>query len=154
MYDIEHFRKSQEDLLKMIEELQSLMATDMFEMSQNAMTAYQVLCDLGFKIHAHLGEADRYVYPYLLIHDDPRVQSLAWGFINGENPLRQTFADYYLKWLNNFHFIFPQDFIADSQEIFNMIIERIDRENKELLPWLAEIGINPHSRVQDPPAGL
>ncbi len=139
MYDLAQFRDSQDNLLQMIGELQALMTSDMFEMTRNSMSAHQLLCELGIKIQEHLGEADRNVYPYLLIHDDPRIQSLAWGFINGEIPLRQSFIEYYMKWLKNFHYIFPQEFIDESQEIFNMISQRIERENRELFPWLEQM---------------
>lgn len=146
MHDLAHFRKSQKELLRLIKDLQSLMTDNMVEMSRNGMTAFQLMCELGIRIQEHLGEADRFVYPYLLLHEDPRVQSIAWGFINGENPLRHSYVDYYMKWLKNFDCAFNQDFIRDSQEILELVVERVERENRELFPWLEELGLFPKRR--------
>jgi len=146
MHDLAHFRKSQKELLSLIKDLQSLMTDNMVEMSRNSMTAFQLMCELGIRIQEHLGEADRFVYPYLLLHEDPRVQSIAWGFINRENPLRHSYVGYYMKWLKNFDFAFNQDLIRDSQEIFELVAERIERENRELFPWLEELGLIPKRR--------
>ncbi len=141
MYDIALFRKSQEDLLAMVEDLQSLMTNNMFEMTLNAMTAYDLLCDLGIRIQEHLVEENRFVYSYLLLHEDPRLHTLAWDFINGENPLLPSFAKYYQKWLKNFHFIFTQDFIRESQQIFAMVVDHIEHENKVLFPMLEQVDL-------------
>ncbi|MCO5761181.1 MAG: hemerythrin domain-containing protein [Chromatiaceae bacterium] len=147
MYDLAHYRSSHTDLRQMIEDLQSLLTPEMLRIRPNAKTAYQLLCELGTKVRAHLGEEDRGVYPSLLIHEDPRVKSLAWGFINGERPLRRAFDDYHRKWLKNCDFNFTQEFIDESRDIFQMVSDRIDRENLVLFPKLVEIGIFEEARA-------
>jgi hemerythrin-like domain-containing protein len=147
MYDLAHYRSSHTDLRQMIEDLQSLLTPEMLKIRPNAKTAYQLLCELGTKVRAHLGEEDRGVYPSLLIHEDPRVKSLAWGFINGERPLRRAFDDYHRKWLKNCDFNFSQEFIDESRDIFQMVSDRIDRENQVLFPKLVEIGIFEEARA-------
>jgi hemerythrin-like domain-containing protein len=147
MYDLAHYRSSHTDLRQMIEDLQSLLTPEMLKIRPNAKTAYQLLCELGTKVRAHLGEEDRGVYPSLLIHEDPRVKSLAWGFINGERPLRRAFDDYHRKWLKNCDFNFTQEFIDESRDIFQMVSDRIDRENLVLFPKLVEIGIFEEARA-------
>jgi hemerythrin-like domain-containing protein len=147
MYDLAHYRSSHTDLRQMIEDLKSLLTPEMLKIRPNAKTAYQLLCELGTKVRAHLGEEDRGVYPSLLIHEDPRVKSLAWGFINGERPLRRAFDDYHRKWLKNCDFNFTQEFIDESRDIFQMVSDRIDRENLVLFPKLVEIGIFEEARA-------
>jgi hemerythrin-like domain-containing protein len=147
MYDLAHYRSSHTDLRQMIEDLKSLLTPEMLKIRPNAKTAYQLLCELGTKVRAHLGEEDRGVYPSLLIHEDPRVKSLAWGFINGERPLRRAFDDYHRKWLKNCDFNFTQEFIDESRDIFQMVSDRIDRENQVLFPKLVEIGIFAEARA-------
>ncbi len=141
MYDLAHYRNRHTDLLRTIEDLQQLLTPEMLRIRPNAKTAYLLLCELGSKVKEHLSEEDHGVYPSLLIHDDPRVKSLAWGFISGERPLRQTFDEYHRKWLKNCDFNFTEDFLRESQAVFQMVAERIDRENQVLFPKLVEIGL-------------
>lgn len=141
MYDLAHYRNRHTDLLRTIEDLQQLLTPEMLRIRPNAKTAYLLLCELGSKVKEHLSEEDHGVYPSLLIHDDPRVKSLAWGFISGERPLRQTFDEYHRKWLKNCDFNFTEDFLRESQAVFRMVAERIDRENQVLFPKLVEIGL-------------
>lgn len=143
MHDLAHYHESHSELRQMIADLQSLLTPEMLQIRPNAKTAYQLLCDLGTKVKAHLGEEDRGVYPSLLIHEDPRVKSLAWGFINGEKPLRRAFDDYHRRWLKNCDFNFTQEFLNESRGIFQMVADRIDRENHILFPKLVEIGLFP-----------
>ncbi|MCC7278195.1 MAG: hemerythrin domain-containing protein [Chromatiaceae bacterium] len=147
MYDLAHYRNRHTDLLRTIEDLQQLLTPEMLRIRPNAKTAYLLLCELGSKVKEHLSEEDHGVYPSLLIHDDPRVKSLAWGFISGERPLRQTFDEYHRKWLKNCDFNFTEDFLRESQAVFRMVAERIDRENRVLFPKLVEIGLFQESRA-------
>jgi len=147
MHDLAHFRSNQGELLRMIEDLRLLLTPEMLNIRPNAKTAYQLLCDLGTKVKIHLGEEDRGLYPSLLIHEDPRIKSLAWGFISGEKPLRQNFDDYYKKWLKHCDFNFTEAFIQESQDIFRLVSERIERENRVLFPKLMEIGLFQDARV-------
>ncbi|MGB4336099.1 MAG: hemerythrin domain-containing protein [Chromatiaceae bacterium] len=147
MHDLAHYRNRHTDLLQMIEDLQQLLTPEMLRIRPNAKTAYLLLCELGSKVKEHLSEEDRGVYPSLLINDDPRVKSIAWGFISGERPLRQTFDEYHRKWLKNCDFNFTEDFLRESQGVFRMVAERIDRENRVLFPKLVEIGLFQETRV-------
>ena len=147
MHDLAHYRNRHTDLLQMIEDLQQLLTPEMLRIRPNAKTAYLLLCELGSKVKEHLSEEDRGVYPSLLIHEDPRVKSIAWGFISGERPLRQTFDEYHRKWLKNCDFNFTEDFLRESQGVFRMVAERIDRENRVLFPKLVEIGLFQETRA-------
>ena len=106
-----------------------------------------LLCDMRTKPKENLSEQDPGVCPSLLINDDPRVKSIAWGFISGERPLRQTFDEYHRKWLKNCDFNFTEDFLRESQGVFRMVAERIDRENRVLFPKLVEIGLFQETRA-------
>ena len=147
MHDLAHYRNRHTDLLQMIEDLQQLLTPEMLRIRPNAKTAYLLLCELGSKVKEHLSDEDHGVYPSLLIHDDPRVKSIAWGFISGERPLRQTFDEYHRKWLKNCDFNFTEDFLRESQGVFRMVAERIDRENRVLFPKLVEIGLFQETRA-------
>ena len=146
MHDLAHYRDRHAHLLQMIEDLRLLLTPEMLQIRPNAKTAYLLLCELGSKVKEHLGDEDRGVYPSLLIHEDPRVKSLAWGFISGERPLRQTFDEYHRKWLKNCDFNFTGEFLRESHAVFQMVAERIERENRVLFPKLVEIGLFQEAR--------
>jgi len=141
MHTLDGYRSTHSDLRQMLDDLRSLLTTEQLRIRPNAKTAYEMLCDLGERVRRHLAEEDRALYPSLLIHEDPKVKSIAWGFISGEKPLRQTFDDYHTHWLKNCDFNFSDDFLAETREVFELVSQRIDREEQVLLPKLLEIGM-------------
>jgi hypothetical protein len=147
MQTLASYRDRHAELMQMIEDLQSILSPELLKIRPNAKTAYQLLCDLSDKVKQHLADEDRGLYPSLLIHEDPKVKSIAWGFISGEKPLRRTFDDYYRKWLKNCDFNFTEDFLAETGEVFDMVLDRIDREEHLLFPKLVEIGMFEDARV-------
>jgi len=147
MQTLSSYRNRQAELLQMIEDLQSILAPDRLRVRPNAKTAYELLCDLGDKVKQHLAEEDKGLYPSLLIHEDPKVKSIAWGFISGEKPLRKTFDDYYKKWLKHCDFNFTDEFIEETRGVFDMLQYRIERENHVLFPKLLEIGMFQEARA-------
>jgi hypothetical protein len=147
MQTLSSYRKRQSGLLETIEELQSLLTAEQLRVRPNARIAYELLCDLGDKVKQHLAEEDKGLYPSLLIHDDPKVKSIAWGFISGEKPLRKTFDDYYDKWLKQCDFNFTDEFIEETRSVFDLLQYRIERENQVLFPKLVEIGMFQEARA-------
>jgi len=141
MQTLSSYRNRQAELLQMIEDLQTMLSPEQLRIRPNARMAYELLCDLADKVKQHLAEEDKSLYPSLLIHEDPKVKSIAWGFISGEKPLRKTFDDYYKKWLKHCDFNFTDEFIEETSEVFDILQYRIERENQVLFPKLVEIGV-------------
>ena len=141
MQTLDGYRSSHAELRQMIDDLRSIMTVEQLKIRPNARTAYQLMCELASKVKAHLADEDRQLYPNLLIHEDPKVKSIAWGFISGEKPLRRTFDEYHRKWLKDCDFNFTEEFLEESREIFDMLSYRIDREEQVLFPKLLEIGM-------------
>jgi hemerythrin-like domain-containing protein len=147
MQTMKEYESTHAELRQMIEDLQSIMTPEHLKVRPNAKTAYELLCDLGDKVKKHLAEEDRSIYPSLLIHEDPRVKSIAWGFISGEKPLRKVFDDYYKKWLKDCEFNFTEGFVEETREVFDMLTQRMDREEQVLFPKLVEIGMFQETRT-------
>lgn len=147
MYTLDGCRSTHSELRQMIDDLRSILTIDQLRIRPNARTAYELLCDLGERVSRHLAEEDHSLYPSLLIHEDPKVKSMAWGFISGEKPLRKTFDDYHTRWLKNCDFNFCDDFLTETQEVFAMVAQRLDREERVLLPKLVEIGMFREMRI-------
>lgn len=123
-------------MLDVINDLRAMMTKEQLSIRPNATTAYNLICDLAKKMKKHMSAQDKSVYPDLLIHQDPKLKSMAWGFLNGQQPMRKQFDSYYNKWLKNCDFNFTDEFIADTFEVFDMIEDRIKREESILIPTL------------------
>ena len=147
MQTLDGYRSSHAELRQMIDDLQSILTPEHIKIRPNAKTAHELLCDLGEKVKHHLAEEDRSIYPSLLIHDDPKVKSIAWGFISGEKPLRKVLDDYSTTWLKNCDFNFSGAFLDETREVFDMLAQRIDREEHVLFPKLVEIGMFQETRA-------
>lgn len=118
-----------------------MMTKEQLQIKPNAMTTHKLICDLAKAMKEHMASQDQAVYPGLLIHDDPKLKSMAWGFLNGQKPLRKQFDDYYNKWLKDCDFNFTDEFISDTFEVFAMVEERIGREESILIPTLENTGL-------------
>ena len=147
MQTLDTYRSTHSELRQMIDDLRSILTKEQLRIRPNAKTAYELLCDLGEKVRRHLANEDRSLYPSLLIHEDPKVKSIAWGFISGEKPLRKTFDEYHKRWLKNCEFNFSDEFLAETLEVFDMVGQRIEREERVLLPKLLEIGMFQEARL-------
>jgi hemerythrin-like domain-containing protein len=147
MQTLDGYRSSHSELRQMIDDLRSIMTVDQLKIRPNAKTAYQLMCELAQRVKQHLAEEDKQLYPNLLIHEDPKVKSIAWGFISGEKPLRRTFDEYHKKWLKDCDFNFTDEFLEETREIFDMLTYRIDREEQVLFPKLVEIGLFEEPRM-------
>ena len=147
MSNIESYRSTHAELMQMISDLRSIMNVDALKIRPTAKTAHEMLCDLGDRLRVHLADEDKSIYPSLLIHEDPKVKSIAWGFISGEKPLRRTFDEYHKKWLKDCDFNFTDEFLEETREIFDMLTYRIDREEQVLFPKLVEIGLFEEPRM-------
>jgi len=141
MSAIDRFNDRHTEILDLIGDLRVMLKPEQLRVRPNAKTAYETICHLGDKMGEHLSAGDKDVYPSLLIHEDPKMKSLAWGFISGEKPLRKQFESYHRKWLKNCDFNFTEEFLAETLELFQAIEERISREQNVLLPRLSESGI-------------
>lgn len=141
MSTIESLKGTQGELLDIINDLRAMMTKDQLKIRPNAMTTHKLICDLAEKMKSHMSAQDQEVYPGLLIHEDPKLKSMAWGFLNAQKPMRKQFQDYHNKWLKNCDFNFTDDFISETFEMFDMIEERIDREQSVLIPTLETSGV-------------
>ncbi len=141
MSTIDILKGSHGEMQDMINDLRAMMTEDQLKIRPNAMTTHRLLCELADKMKSHMTSQDQEIYPGLLIHEDPKLKSMAWGFLNGQKPMRKQYDDYYNKWLKNCDFNFTKEFVAETFEIFDMIDERIEREKSILIPTLESSGV-------------
>lgn len=135
------------NLLEMISDVRKMLNHEILSIKPNAKLAYEMICSLAEKMKEHLSAEDRGLYPPLLTHEDPQVKQVAWGFINGEKPLRKMFDDYHRKWLKDCDFAFSDDFIRETDDMLQMLETRIEREQTILLPKLEQMGVFQQSQA-------
>ncbi|MCG7869583.1 MAG: hemerythrin domain-containing protein [Candidatus Thiodiazotropha taylori] len=141
MSTLESMKGSHTDMQQIISDLRAMMTREQLSIRPNAMTTHKMICDLAEMMKGHMSDQDRGVYPDLLTHQDPKLKSMAWGFLNGQKPIRKQFERYHNKWLKNCDFNFSDEFIAETFEIFDMIEDRIQREETILIPTLEKSGV-------------
>lgn len=141
MSTIDSMKGSHGQMQDMMNDLRAMLTEEQLKIRPNAMTTHRLLCELADKLKTHMTSQDQNVYPGLLIHEDPKLKSMAWGFLNGQKPMRKQYEDYYNKWLKNCDFQFTKEFIGETLEIFDMIDERIEREKLILIPTLESSGV-------------
>jgi hemerythrin-like domain-containing protein len=138
---LENFRERQSEIESLISDLKTMLNPQYLSIKPNAKTAHEQLCSLGKHLKEHLAAEDKGVYPPLLTHEDPKLKSLAWGFISGQKPLRQQFESYHQKWLKECNFQFTESFLEETNELVEAIETRIQREQTVLLPRLEQSGV-------------
>jgi len=141
MRNISTFREEHKEIVEMVEEIRPMLNEKDLAIKPLAKTAHDVLCEIVKKIADHVEGEDRELYPSLLVSNDPKIKSVAWGFKSGEQSLRRGLVDYQKKWLKNCDFQFTKEFIDDTMSLFEMLATRVEQEEKILFPRLQKAGI-------------
>ncbi len=112
----------------------------------DADTTRQVFQDAIGMIDKHLTGVDRLIKRLLLAHPDPRDQNLGRKLSAESALLRSNFDKYAQRWTcgkrKEFQIRDHQRFVEDTQELFSLMLERIERETELIFPLL--------KRVSDP----
>ncbi len=141
MRNISTLRQEHKEIAQMVEEIRPMLNEKDLAIKPLAKTAHDMLCDIVKKISDHVEGEDKDLYPSLLVSDDPKIKSVAWGFKSGEQSLRRALGDYQKKWLKNCDFDFTQAFIDDTLDLFERLGTRVEQEEKILFPRLEHAGI-------------
>ena len=140
MTTIAHLRETHAQLQEMIADIRTGLTPENLKIKANAKAMHTLLCDIALKVRDHLAEEDKEMYPKLLKQGNS-LNHTAWNFIAGESELRREFEAYYKKYLKDCNFQFNEAFVAETNDILNAILSRIDREEKVLFPKLEENGM-------------
>lgn len=104
-----------------------------------------VTCDLFFdfadKVKTHLDLEDKELYQALLTHRETRVKNTANRFLSGSNEIKRVFGQYLKRWCKNKSLrIRDHDrFIQETNEMFELIMQRIVDETEHLYPTVREV---------------
>ena len=102
----------------------------------------EVTCDLFLQyaeqVVDHLYIEEKEVYSELLTHDDIKVKNIINDFFSGSIEMKRVFNQYVGRWCKNKQLRVTKhtEFVQDSKEIFELVLNRIDAETKILYPMI------------------
>lgn len=107
----------------------------------------EVTCDLFFSyvnaVKEHMAVTDSAMYSKLLGAGDQRMNNLANRFMGGSREINRIFSAYLKRWckMRNKRLVIKQydEFMRDTQEMFDMVLERIQDETEHLYPAVREV---------------
>ncbi len=107
----------------------------------------EITCHLFFeyveKVTAHMDLGEQVFYKDLLKQKDQQMVNLASNFLNGASEIKRVFKQYLRKWCNHKQTSLKiKDhavFIQDTEDMFDMVLKRIQDEHERLYPTLRSI---------------
>ncbi|MFK5892986.1 MAG: hypothetical protein QM504_07170 [Pseudomonadota bacterium] len=104
-----------------------------------------VTCDMFFdyttKVKAHLDQEERELYRDLLTHSDKEVKATATKYLSGSAEIKHVLKDYLKHWCRNKNLRIKDHtkFVKESEDIFNLINDRISDEVENFYPMVRDI---------------
>jgi hypothetical protein len=84
------------------------------------------------------------MYSQLLTHEDHEIQKLARNFMSGSQEIKKIIAAYIKTWCpkkkaDTLAIAEYEKFLKESEEMFELILERIQNETEKLYPLVREL---------------
>jgi iron-sulfur cluster repair protein YtfE (RIC family) len=128
------FRSQHEDLLAVVNELSGLLGS---KTGENAGEIRHQLSTFAGKVKVHLSMEDQYLYPKLVQSQDVKIRELATGYAQEMGGIRDTLLGYLGRWTTAARIqADPAGFTSETQQLFQVLGQRIQRENNQLYPLL------------------
>ena len=94
------------------------------------------------KIQAHLDTVD-HTYTTLLNSQDDHAKEIARNFMGGSQEIKRIFTQYMKKWCerrkHRLHIADHGEFLQETGEVFDLILNRIQDETEQLYPLIRSI---------------
>ena len=95
------------------------------------------------RLPVHLEQVDRLVKKYLFADSDQRNVNLARKLVADSRLLRSNYDKYLKHWTESggqrFHIADHEAFLCETRELFELVLERIQRETEYLYPLLRKV---------------
>ncbi len=138
MTTVNELHKRRGQIGEMAAVIQNMMTPEQLAIEPIAKVTHILLCDLCEMMNDHLADENKGVYPALLSHSEQSINNMAWGLINNDKLLKPEFKAYKKRWLKDCEFQFSDAFIKDTNEILNTLNQRMDLEEKTIMPRLVD----------------
>ena len=115
---------------------------------ERSMCDTETCCELFYrytdKVMHHIDAVDRNLYSKLLAHDDHNIQALAKNFMSGSQEIKKIMSAYTKEWCprkkaETLDIAEYDRFLKESEEMFELILERIQNETEKLYPLVREL---------------
>ena len=135
MADINNLLRQHNDILNLANKISSY-TTDR-QIADHAFDISMLLGQLAGKLKIHMTTEDKFLYPSLLGHGNPKVQAVSKRFLTEMGGLAATFENYKATYFNAKQIAAnPATFITESRVIMDALAKRIAKENSELYPLI------------------
>ena len=132
MIPIEEFRAENQEIRDLCNILG--MSVDMYSLRSNS-----VVCELierfADRVNAHLAHEDRSIYRDLLKKHTHEADMIADKFLGNTRELKRIFNEYNRGWCRKPHSeTVHTKYVEESRQMFKLVCERIDFEEKKIFP--------------------
>jgi hemerythrin-like domain-containing protein len=134
----DNFRKQHAEMIEAVQSIQPQLKPEL--LAADAADIRSRLSQLFGKLSLHLAMEDNSLYPRYQKHADAKIRDTADRFakeMNGVKPAIEAFSQ---KWTEREIKADPPGFCADATRLFNLLADRIRRENTEFYPLLDKVG--------------
>jgi len=108
----------------------------------------EVTCDLFFDyvnaVKEHMAVTDSGMYSKLLGSGDQKLSNIANRFMGGSREINRIFSAYLKRWckIKNKELVIKEydAFMKDTQEMFEIVLDRIQNETEHLYPAVRKLG--------------
>ena len=136
MYSLDDLKKQNQDIASLCDVLSVLIKHQSLHGNPYVR---ELMSQFREKVWMHLVFEDNTIYAELARHHNPGISETAREFHDSARALRKCFSGYVKSWCvpvidDQRH----QELVAQSDEIFALIRERIRYENEHIFPLIAE----------------
>ena len=92
-------------------------------------------------VKEHLELEDKSVYTCLITHQNSEINNTAKLFMSGASEIKRIFDKYLRTWTRHkkLHISDHDKFVKDTNEMFEMVLNRVQDESEKLYPLLRKI---------------
>jgi hypothetical protein len=119
----------------------------LYLIQDRAMCDTACACDVFFelreRVKAHIELVDQKLCGKLISYPDQQIKNTANRFLSGSMEIKKIFADYLSDWCSEkdktLNIRDHGEFIKETQEMFALVMDRIQRETEHLYPLIRKL---------------
>jgi len=112
-----------------------------------SMCDTEIACDVFFdyakNVREHMELVDRELCGQLISHPDQAVKNTADRFLSGSSEIKRIFGNYLKDWCSErkkeLTIKNHDDFVGDTNQMFDLVLDRIQRETEHLYPLIRKL---------------
>lgn len=137
-----------DELYQEIHKITEISNVFLYLIRDRSMCDTQITCDLFFdyveKVRNHLELQENHLYSAVLSNGNDADKKMAENFMSGSQEIKRIFNKYLKKWSKsgkNHELLLADydDFTAETRQIFDMVLNRIQDETEHLYPLIRQL---------------